>query len=665
MRKNLMINFKQFHSVIVLSAILILILSNLAGAVSPPDETQQAQLSKGSATVLNQELALQQMPNAVMIEDSDLGELPGAPRTEADIIETLKTYISLYPHQFGDVKVEQLKQVYVSTIPGVDAKQSLVYVQFVQQQEGLDVEGSFLNFVIKILPGKTLLVSTNIKVFLNLKMGNVSSKNQAALRSLAVKGLGLSSAKSKTIPLKEIRKLRFIDGSWRRVSEIQYDNGGYKAVVDEDTGETWAEDDRHYVSGDVKGLVSKFKRPINNPTPEPLPLKDLKVRAKNGNSALTASDGTFSLSVITATKMIAPLHGKWVNVTTFGNDKNLKLTKKVSLGDTPHLLFNPARGDENGAAQVNAYYHTTFIHDWIKSKLNSTTAVDQTIEMGVNDIGCNGWYVNNEIRLAGNDYGCPNSGYDTVIYHEYGHFIDDKFGGIQDNGLSEGWGDVLATYATDQPLIGQLGDGRNPYIRTADNNYQFNTNDRGHTLGQAWAGFAWHLREDLISKLGNIQGKQKAEQLVLTSVMSNSVDIPSAVYDVLLIDDDNGLLGDGSPNMEEIAAAARRHSIPWKVASNAQIIGPKNNALISRSKGSIDIFGTTASSSTRFELKYGVGTNPFNWTTIRSVAGNYNNSRLATWSIGGLPNGTYTLQLKAYNGTTVVGSYSINVILSN
>ena len=70
------------------------------------------------------------------------------------------------------------------------------------------------------------------------------------------------------------------------------------------------------------------------------------------------------------------------------------------------------------------------------------------------------------------------------MIHEYGHFVDDMYGGITEGGLSEGWGDTLACFALDNPVVGGdlFTDGS--IIRTCDNDYQYppSGSDEVHAL---------------------------------------------------------------------------------------------------------------------------------------------------------------------------------------
>ncbi|HEX6812402.1 MAG TPA: S41 family peptidase [Planctomycetota bacterium] len=51
--------------------------------------------------------------------------------------------------------------------------------------------------------------------------------------------------------------------------------------------------------------------------------------------------------------------------------------------------------------------------------------------------------------------GCSNTANSTIIAHEWGHGLDDRYDGIsQIDGLGEGWGDICGMYLLDSPLLG-------------------------------------------------------------------------------------------------------------------------------------------------------------------------------------------------------------------
>ena len=65
--------------------------------------------------------------------------------------------------------------------------------------------------------------------------------------------------------------------------------------------------------------------------------------------------------------------------------------------------------------------------------------------------------------------GCTDTTYSTVVYHEYGHAVDDTYGGMLDGALSEALGDIFAMYKTGQPVLGQDFFGPGTQVRNGVN----------------------------------------------------------------------------------------------------------------------------------------------------------------------------------------------------
>lgn len=72
-------------------------------------------------------------------------------------------------------------------------------------------------------------------------------------------------------------------------------------------------------------------------------------------------------------------------------------------------------------------------------------------------------------------------------------------------------------------------------------------------------------RVGLIAKLGDVDGEALARALVMPSLPSNAADIPGAVREVFLRDDDDGDLSNGTPNSDVLLPAAQQHGLDFVV----------------------------------------------------------------------------------------------------
>src|SRR5262249_40828560 len=136
--------------------------------------------------------------------------------------------------------------------------------------------------------------------------------------------------------------------------------------------------------------------------------------------------------------------------------------------------------------------------------------------------------------------GCANSAYNDVIYHEYGHAIDDQLGGILDGGYSEGFGDTMALLITRQPIVGRDFFGPGHHLRPANNapNWPAVQNGEVHQQGWAYSGFVWQLITKLVAKYGNNEdvGYMVAKRLLLSTGVQNPRSVPDAVRLTFFVD---------------------------------------------------------------------------------------------------------------------------------
>ncbi|MBI1848913.1 MAG: hypothetical protein HYR85_01075, partial [Planctomycetes bacterium] len=315
-------------------------------------------------------------------------------------------------------------------------------------------------------------------------------------------------------------------------------------------------------SVDVAGSVTG-RGHVWDPTStlENLPLANLLVSIQGGGKAFTDSEGKFRIpnAGSTAVTLSAALAGRWVHVHEY-DGYDLSLTTSAMPGTPTSLVFNDSDGPATSTSQVDAYFHANRAHDEIRAT-TGISSIDTVLNANVNlPQTCNSYYSHQtrSINLYEGGDGCRNAAYDTVVIHEYGHFFDDMTGGIVDWGLSEGLSDMVATFITGQPLVGEsfYMDGRP--VRNADNQATYPADrcwTEYHCIGEVFSGFAWHTRENLMATLGFDDGATLASRLFFSAIAMNPHDQRDAVLDVFLQDDDDGAVSNGTPHCSEIEAA--------------------------------------------------------------------------------------------------------------
>ena len=158
---------------------------------------------------------------------------------------------------------------------------------------------------------------------------------------------------------------------------------------------------------------------------------------------------------------------------------------------------------------------------------------------------------------------CANTGLiSDIIYHEWGHGLDAKTGGIKDGAYSEGFGDIMSMLITKSPIIG-IGfglDGR--VVRDLDPDKIYPQDARGgvHAEGMVIGSTFWdmfnefkkyHTEDEALNLL-----RKYAFQMIFTAEKYTDV------YDALLvIDDDDADLTNGTPNFCLINEPFAQHGL--------------------------------------------------------------------------------------------------------
>ena len=362
------------------------------------------------------------------------------------------------------------------------------------------------------------------------------------------------------------------------VWKIGAEGSHYRAYVvarGDRRGSIHVEDARvHEASGTVSGTHVQQGAPGGQGIPVAAGLPNLAVDAESGALTITDGDGGFVLDVPGGELVSVRLSGVAANVSDFsGDDLFASAAAEPGLALELGSLASP----EGELAQTTAYVFTDYTRTYLELNGVPGDMLGAPLSVNVNlPDTCNAFYspLERSINFFSSGGSCNNTAIDTVIAHEYGHFADDVAGNITNGGLSEGWGDLLACYSLDTPFTGEDFFVDGGFVRTCENDYVFPSggNDEVHQLGQAWAGFAWRVREGLQAQFGDDQGDAMARDLILPSLLSNAPDIPAAVLETFLRDDDDGDLTNETPHWDVLFAAAEHHGLGFVV--NQDLVAP-------------------------------------------------------------------------------------------
>ncbi|MBU1938080.1 T9SS type A sorting domain-containing protein, partial [bacterium] len=237
--------------------------------------------------------------------------------------------------------------------------------------------------------------------------------------------------------------------------------------------------------------------------------------------------------------------------------------------EPPFTPFSWTWSTETAAREeMNAYYHTRFIHQWYKVIDPGFTGLDYSMPVTVN-------YGTNYDNAFWNGVGCSyGSGgitfenlamYCDVIYHEFTHGVTGKiyqgyslpYSG-QPGAMNEAWSDYFACTITDEPLMGEGGlynGSPNRYMRNLYNDMHFPESWQGevHRDSPFISGALWRIRMAL--------GANITDSLAHYSRYGHADNFFDYLVEVLETDDDDGDLSNGTPHSETIYTCFGHHGI--------------------------------------------------------------------------------------------------------
>ena len=351
---------------------------------------------------------------------------------------------------------------------------------------------------------------------------------------------------------------------------------GFTFFVDVESGEL-VEVRNEVCHADLEGTVSGFVTPggfphsASNP-PEEVVLPGAEVSAA-GVIVEADADGLYRIVDLEEepTDVSTQLTGPWIEVRIPGPETTLEAVATPPA--TVDLVFNESGTEESTAeATVFAYGHAT--HDFYRDRFPDFEGVDQTLVANTNvDSSCSAFFTTFPLSInfftsgTANGNTCPNTAYRSVVAHEYGHFVVYKLG-LAQGAFGEGFSDVMSVLQFDDPIIAPDLFGPGTERRDiVEANQQFPCAGEIHICGQILGGVWWDLRLELGDTLGMVDGLTEAQQLFVdwSAVTTGGSGTNSAhegtIIEVLVVDDDDGDLQNGTPHAAEICTAFAAHGI--------------------------------------------------------------------------------------------------------
>ncbi len=248
------------------------------------------------------------------------------------------------------------------------------------------------------------------------------------------------------------------------------------------------------------------------------------------------------------------------------NDAGPEATFNLTVEDGGTAVWDPS-DDEFTAAQVNAFIHSYAAREHARTIAQDLRFLDDPVQATVNIAEeCNAYSDGTGIFFFGSSAMCENTGrLPDVVHHEYGHSIHAHAiipgVGSFDGALSEGASDYFAAtivndagmgrgfFYTDEPLRDLNPEGRE-WTWPEDQG-------ESHQTGQIIGGALWDLRTYFRQTYGDEEGTRIVDGFWYVALQRASGIL--AVYPELLVqDDDDGDLSNGTPNLCAITDIFRR-----------------------------------------------------------------------------------------------------------
>lgn len=310
--------------------------------------------------------------------------------------------------------------------------------------------------------------------------------------------------------------------------------------------------------------------------PQAMPYNRVEWSGAATGSAFADEDGllTIPYSGTESLTVTSRLGGRYFTVNDSSGTTVSTLSIGVAPGATQVFTHNLANATEQLRAQVNAYLHANIARDLV-TQFNPAYPVITTQEgatafpINVNISNtCNAFYNGTSINFYRAGGSCNNTAFGTVVHHEYGHHLVATAGSGQGE-YGEGFSDVVSLLISDNPRLADGFSTCGAGIRRADNDCQYLTSGCSscgstiHSCGQLISGCVWDTRL-LLEKSHPGQGLDIIRGLALDSVLlhTGTAINPDITVDFMVLDDDNAVLGDGTPHYEQIQGGFSAHGMP-------------------------------------------------------------------------------------------------------
>jgi Zn-dependent metalloprotease len=327
------------------------------------------------------------------------------------------------------------------------------------------------------------------------------------------------------------------------------------------------------VNGQV--LITIFKQSwLLGATTVPAPFAYVNV---GGKMYVTDADGRFTadLGANATAAVITRLSGPYALARRADSSVSIKNAVIQTTAISGQDLLIEWNDQNSVASERNAFYQMTAVRNFVRGIDGSDkmTDVDRQLTglVNIND-SCNANWNGTRINFFKQSFRCGNTAeISDVVIHEYGHAVNQflytrvRGSGLRNGTIGEATSDILANMLLDDPRIGigfMKSGGNDGIIRNSDNKLKYPNNivNEIHDDGMILTGAVWDMRKAIgldasrrlthFVKYGTPDGTQTGEAFA------------DYFIEILVADDDDGNLANGTPHSVDIIPAFRDHGIP-------------------------------------------------------------------------------------------------------
>jgi uncharacterized protein (TIGR03382 family) len=344
--------------------------------------------------------------------------------------------------------------------------------------------------------------------------------------------------------------------SWRITSETAQPVGQWVSFVDAASGELInTHNEVRFLTGNIKSKHHE-RHPGSSLVTSDAP--DQWVYSET-NEAYTDLSGVFDLDSSDDEQKTAELRGKYLRIyNEDGSNGRLRFS-----GSTAEWTTESATQGE-----IDSYTFLHQVREWGASFAPEVGMVSNSLRSYVNktDGNCNA-YFNGDVNFYAKDGSCNNTAeIADVNYHEWGHGFHyssvSSGGGVVDGSVGEGASDVISMLLTRDPVMARYFFTNGNGIRSANNDKRYPEDLVGevHADGTIFSAAMW----DLINIFKTEMSEEEAYKLVSelhTGLLKGGPTIDSTWDEIIVADDDDGNLSNGTPHYCQMLEAFGNHGL--------------------------------------------------------------------------------------------------------